>query len=234
MQQNLPYIDLSEPNWNKEAQSIYKYLLKEEDRNSKEVASIMKAFEKQIMAEIDPNKRRNLFSDLKMKLYALRHKDHNFERTLFFILLIAHFVNKFQANYEQSLASTQRLSNLLIVVENTDLRKKIEQLIKEEQKIFNKQIGQAQRKADLILRTEMYRYVNQERLNYFRKVGYQFKTNFMVNDERTGEDSRYFNSLKQVRRLDEDFEYEWKGQIRRFPFNPDRQNDRQILIPFIT
>lgn len=239
MAPNLTYL-MNKPdeeiNWKKEAQMLYDYLIKLEDKKSKEVEKIMKEFSKKIDKETDPIKRKNLFQELKLKLFNLRHKDTNFERTILFILLIGKTINKFESKYEEELSNIKHLRNLLINVDSTkssETYKTINKLIKEGQKSLEAKSGQTTRKTDLIIRNDMFRYANTERLEYFRKAGYKYKTNYMVNDERTGEDSRYFNSLKQVRKLDDDFEYEWEGEIRRFPHGPDRSNDRQILIPYI-
>jgi len=60
------------------------------------------------------------------------------------------------------------------------------------------------------------------------------KTTMAPLDARTAEDSKYFASLKQIRQINEPFEYTWKGQLRVFQSGPDRPNDRQILVPYRT
>jgi hypothetical protein len=224
----------NETDWEKEAFQMYHYLLKEEERNSKETKKLMETFKRNIEKETNSTKKKILFDKLKLDLLNLRHKDDNFERMMLFILLITKAVNEFQNRYEKNLLQIKSFENMLKIPMSKENQNKIETEIKNAHKALNESFNKYEHRFHVINRTEMFRSVNAQRLDEFRKDGYQFKTNYMIDDSITGDDSRYFNSLKQVRRLDEDFEYTWKGQVRRFPYPIDRPNDRQILIPFIS
>lgn len=221
-----------ETDWKKEAFLLYHYLLNEENKSSKIINKILNDFSNQIDKEKDPNKRRSLFEQLKIDIYNNSFEDDSTERSLLLLLLISNAIKEFENKYEKNISSIKNLEELLKFNNEENIVKEIEKQLQENKDSLEKVIPQLQNRIDLIERNEMYRSVNERRLELIRARGFQFKTTFMIDDERTGDDSRYFNSLNQVRRLDENFEYEWEGDLRVFQYGPDRPNDRSIVIPY--
>lgn len=87
-------------------------------------------------------------------------------------------------------------------------------------------------KANTTIATELWRSVNKARLDTIIEKGYQYKTTAHIFDSRTGDDSIWYASTHQIKRVEEPFNYTWNGYERVFMSPPDRPNDRSIVIPF--
>lgn len=84
-----------------------------------------------------------------------------------------------------------------------------------------------------MLATEIWRQANKDRAAMIKKKGFKYKTTKHIFDKRTGNDSRYFASMQQIKKLDEPFSYSWRGRRRTFMYPPDRPRDRAIVIPYL-
>ena len=91
--------------------------------------------------------------------------------------------------------------------------------------------------AARVVRTEMSNIYNGSKILNFYKlrennhVPDMMKGLYHPLDQRTGDDSKHLDALDLVVNLEDNFKYEWQGEIREFPAPPDRPNDRAILIP---
>lgn len=88
-----------------------------------------------------------------------------------------------------------------------------------------------------LVRTELHNIYNIGKLDGMRELKEEDipdlkKALMHPMDHRTGEDSKKLAVLNPIIPIDEPFEYEWQGEIRRFMAPPDRPNDRAILVPF--
>ena len=92
-------------------------------------------------------------------------------------------------------------------------------------------------KAQQIVRTELHNVYSMGKIEGMRgardgSIPDLKKTLFHPMDNRTGDDSKKANRLNLIVDIDDYFEYEWKGEKRKFFAPPDRPNDRSILIPY--
>lgn len=88
-----------------------------------------------------------------------------------------------------------------------------------------------------IVRTELHGIYNVAKSNGFLQIRQDYipelqKTLYHPMDSRTGDDSKEAALKRLIVPVDEPFEYEYKGKLRRFMTPPDRPNDRAILIPY--
>ncbi len=225
--------DPGDLDWEKEALLFYYYMLNEEEKYEKKVRKIFEKYKAFLVAynERSLNEKKAMFNELKLELYKVKHQDNNFQRALLFILLTSKVINKLEGSIDYiSNAKLHAESALKLFPNETELfQKQLEDLAIEEEKAINKALNGIVR----IVRTESWRFVNETRLEEFKKKGYEYKTTYPVKDDRTGDDSWFYYDMKQIKPIDEPFSYEWKGKERVFMTPPDRANDRQILIPYI-
>lgn len=88
-----------------------------------------------------------------------------------------------------------------------------------------------------IVRTELHGIYSNAKLNGLFTIQDKYihdlmKTLYHPMDSRTGDDSKYAETLKMIVPLDEPFKYSYKGQKRVFMNPPDRPHDRSILVPY--
>lgn len=219
--------------WEKEALLFYYYMLKEEDKNEAKVKKIFEKFKKILVGSSESSlaERQKIFNELKVEIYNIKNKDKDFERALSFILITTKVINDLESIIEYNKSSKTHTENIINIIPNAS------ELIQKEvyKSIINSEdaVIKAINRLTLIINNESWRYVNETRLDEFNERGYEYKTTYPVLDDRTGEDSLYYYSLRQVKPIDEPFEYTWKGKERVFMTPPDRPNDRNVLIPFV-
>ena len=98
-------------------------------------------------------------------------------------------------------------------------------------------IGGDQWQVARIVRTEMANIYNGSKIFNFYKLKEEnivpdmMKGLYHPMDSRTANDSKYLSKLDPIVNLEDNFKYEWNGEVREFPAPPDRPNDRAILIP---
>lgn len=223
--------DPSQMDWDKEALLFYYYMLKYEEQTEDRVKKIFGKLKKDLQKESDPVKRKALYESLKLEIYKMREgfKNDEFNKALAFILLVSPVINELERSFETTISNDKYVNDLLETYKETfgpSLKKAIDLL-------QDKALTQAYNKLVRILRTESWRNVNEMRLQEFIKKGYQYKTTYPVKDEKTGDDSWFYYDLKQIKPINEPFEYTWEGELRSFMAPPDRPNDRNILIPYV-
>lgn len=219
-------------NWKKEAVSLFQYLLELEREKRISIEKKFKEFQKKITHEKEKIIRDSIFNNFTNELYKENNDDNILSFNLAFLLLIKKAVVQFKNEYEELISSIHHLEDLKKITLNEEIVHFIEKSIEENKTKLENIFSKYEHRANLIYTTETFRSVNAQRFEYFKKIGYLYKTTYMIDDHRTGKDSRYFNSLKQIRKMDENFEYVWEGKKRVFPYGPDRPNDRSILIPY--
>lgn len=217
--------------WDKEALIFYHYMLNQEDRFEEQVKQIIDKFKKKFssISKEDIVKRKVIFNELKLELYKIKDKDHDFERSLYYILLTSRIVNGLEAELEGLTSKKGQLESLQEVFASDLVKEELENL----EGNHDEAIEQATNQITRVTRTESWRYVNEERLEEFRKKGYKYKTTYPVKDSRTCADSWYYYDQRQIKPIDEPFNYTWNGEERVFMTPPDRPNDRNILIPYV-
>lgn len=225
--------DPTKTDWDKEALLFYYYMLSEEEKYEKRINDLIKEFKRIFnnLKETDVVKRKKIFNELKNELYRIKKKDHIFERSLVFILLITKVINKLEDTISHVISKKSQIESLqkLLPQSEIDFNQELKDIEELKEKSFTKAINELTR----IIRTESWRYVNEARLEEFRKKGYKYKTTYPVKDNRTGDDSLFYYDEHQVKPLNEPFNYVWNGKERVFMTPPDRPNDRNILIPYI-
>ncbi len=91
-------------------------------------------------------------------------------------------------------------------------------------------------RLERIVRTELHNVVNLGKLRGMEEMSEDvpdlLKTLMHPMDARTGKDSMYAAKLKLVAKIEEEFEYTWMKQTRKFMTPPDRPNDRSIIVPY--
>lgn len=97
-------------------------------------------------------------------------------------------------------------------------------------------------KLHRVVRTELHNIYNVGKLQGFRNlIGTDeepgdipdlLKTLMHPMDHRTGDDSKKLAAEHPAIPVDEEFVFEWKGDVRRFLNPPDRPNDRAIMVPY--
>lgn len=219
--------------WKEEALLFYYYMLNEEDNYERKIKKILQKFKKILenIERTDVVGKRAAFNELKLEIYKIKQSDSNFQRSLIFILLTTKVINKLEQSLDFILnAQSQAEAGLkfLPLVAETFV-KQLEDLKEQLDKTFLV----AQHELVRITRTESWRFANEERLEEFRRLGYQYKTTYPIKDSVTGDDSWYYYAEAQIKPLNEPFNYNWKGEERVFMTPPDRPNDRNILIPYI-
>jgi len=225
--------DKENVNWKKEALAIYFWLLKLEEEKNSEIEAKFKEFEKKIkLLEDSPSIFRDpIFTHLQNELYEEFSNDASIRENLVIFILVQKMMNSFKEEYNSLLNDKTEMEKLVSISNDEGIIKDLtKEIIVNEKKLENI-FSKYQNRSELIFSTETFRSVNQKRWEIFKEMGYKYKTSYMIDDDRTCLDSRYFNSLKQIRKMDENFEYVWDGKIRRFLYPPDRPNDRSILIP---
>ncbi len=222
--------DPSSLDWNKEALLFYYYMLNEEEKNEEKIQKIFKKFKNTFMAVHTAKERQIAYKELLLAIYDIKKNDNNYFLILAFILPVSKIVNKLEQSLEYIInAKNHAETGIKFFPESTEYFKdELEKLLIEEEKIINKSINDIIR----IVRTESWRFVNEKRLEEFKKKGYKYKTTYPVKDDKTGEDSWFYYDEKQVKPIDEPFNYTWEGKERVFMTPPDRPNDRNILIPY--
>lgn len=216
--------------WDKEALLFYYHMMNQEEKYEKKVKDILDKFKKVFegLEKSDIVTRKAVYNELKMELYKLKGSDHDFERSLYYILLMTRIVNGLEDELEQTLSKKEQVAALQSIIESDNLKEEIEKLESSQ----DTAIDQATNELTRVTRTESWRYVNEQRLDEFRQKGYKYKTTYPVKDEKTCADSWYYYYQKQVKPIDEPFNYTWKGKERVFMAPPDRPNDRNVLIPY--
>lgn len=225
--------DPSEVDWKKEAILFYSYMLSHEKKYEKIIRSVFFEFRKvyEKNSFLPPQKKSEMFTQLKLDLYNLKGNDYKFTRIISFIVLITSAINKLEQALNVTTSSEITIKSAMIL----DHQHK-EYFIKHLEKLENlkeKSFNTATNEVIRIVRTESWRFVNETRLEEFVKKGYKYKTTYPVQDNRTAEDSWYYYDTKQIKPVSEPFSYTWEGQQRVFMTPPDRPNDRNILIPYI-
>lgn len=223
--------DTKNHDWDKEALLFYYYMLNHEEKNEKRVKKIFLDFKRRLLVEKDPLKRKTLYENLKLEIYKIREefKNDDFTKALAFILLVSPVIRTLEKELESIESKAQHINTLVETVEQKTIKPSLKKAIKESQKEV---IEKSARHMELITRNEAWRNVNDSRLQEFLDKGYKYKTTYPVKDQKTGDDSWYYYSLRQIKPINEPFEYVWKGKTRTFMTPPDRPNDRNVLIPY--
>lgn len=217
--------------WDKEAVLFYYYMINYEEKYEKKIKDIVSKFKKifEALPREDIVRRKAVYNELKLELYKIKNKDHDFERGIYFILLMTRIVNNLEEDLDQIKSKKEQLATLQDIFKSDTFKEEIETL----NESHDNAIEKASNELTRVTRTESWRYVNEQRLEEFRKKGYKYKTTYPVKDERTCPDSWYYYDQRQVKPVDEPFNYTWNGKDRIFMTPPDRPNDRNILIPYV-
>lgn len=223
--------DPSHMDWDKEALLFYHYMINHEDKYEKKVEEIILKFKKifDATSKEDIVKRKSIYNEFKNELYKIKNKDHDFERGIYFILLMTSIVSNLEEDLDKIISQKEQLSSLQSLFESDIFKEELNKLEKLQDNAIEKVSGEVMR----VTRTESWRYVNEQRLDEFKKKGYKYKTTYPVKDRRTCPDSWYYYDQRQVKPIDEPFNYTWDGNERVFMTPPDRPNDRNILIPYV-
>lgn len=223
--------DPEQMDWDKEALVFYHHMLNYEDKSEKKILEIIKKF-KNILSNIskdDVLRRKSAYNDLKLELYKLKDNDNSFQRNVYYLLLIARIVRELENSIETIISKKEQLKSLQEIL-NVDTYKKEIEILEQD---HTREIEKSENEIIRVTRTESWRFVNEERLEEFRRKGYKYKTTYPVKDSKTAADSWYYYSQRQIKPIDEPFEYIWNGVKRVFMTPPDRPNDRNVLIPYV-
>jgi polyribonucleotide nucleotidyltransferase len=206
-------------------------MMSHEEKTEGKINSIFETFRKKIKLESDPLKRKALYENLKLEIYKLRQvKEDSFAKALAFILATSPIINNLGDEIESVISKEKHIKSVTSLIDSEILDKTLKQTVEEShQEVIQKSV----KKLERIARTEAWREVNEARLKEFQDKGYKYKTTYPIKDDKTGDDSWYYYSLRQIKPINEPFEYIWKGVTRTFMAPPDRPNDRNVLIPYL-
>src|SRR5271165_239644 len=187
--------------WKEEALLFYYYMLNEEDSYERKIKEILQKFKKTFedIPRTDIVAGKTAFNKLKLEIYKIKETDSNFQRSLIFILLTTKVVNKLEESLDFIFsAKSQAEAGLkFLPLESELFRKQLEEIAESLEKTFIT----AQHEIVRIVRTESWRFANEERLEEFRRKGYEYKTTYPIKDSVTGDDSWYYYAEAQIKPL---------------------------------
>ena len=152
----------------------------------------MSYFYEQIRTEKDPSKRKLLFVDMRRELFEIKSRDEDFIRNVAFITAIGVAIHKFETKYETGLKTVENLKTLLELQSSEETTKELHKELKKQTELVEDRVGQAERHVNNIVKNDMFEWSMAERLNYFRKVGYKYKTNYTLPKARREEKLEIF------------------------------------------
>lgn len=229
----------TQEDWHKEASLFYDYMLEYEDKIDTKINKIFNKFKREIDGVTEPESRKQKYDILKMDIFKLgqAYNNNTFDKALNHVLVFHPIISDLQHQLESIQSQEFHINSVLDkfkIAKFSKGKSDTKSAVKTSAKAAEKEvIKKSKRKAELVARNAAWNNTNESRLDEFRNAGFKYKTTYHRMDDRTGDDSKYYASLKQVVPINEPFFYNWNGYERVFQHGPDRPNDRSIVSPYI-